>query len=70
MVHVCIKAVFQVKHLLRSAEVYDLAKNQAADFGVDTKGVTLDFSRVQARKDGIVKQLHQGVTALMKKGKD
>ena len=31
--------------------------------------MTLDFSRVQERKDGIVKQLHQGVTALMKKGK-
>lgn len=63
------KGCIPSKALLKSAEVYDVAKNQAAQFGVDTKEVTLDFSRVQARKDGIVKQLHQGVTALMKKGK-
>ncbi|MER2088370.1 MAG: dihydrolipoyl dehydrogenase [Sporosarcina sp.] len=63
------KGCIPSKALLKSAEVFDTAKNQAADFGVDTKGVTLDFSRVQARKDGIVKQLHSGVTALMKKGK-
>ena len=44
-----------------------LAKNQAADFGVNTKEVSLDFSRVQARKEGIVKQLHSGVTALNEK---
>ena len=63
------KGCIPSKALLKSAEVYDLAKNQAAQFGVDTKEVTLDFSRVQARKDGIIKQLHQGVTSLMKKGK-
>lgn len=63
------KGCIPSKALLKSAEVYDVAKNQAAQFGVDTKEVTLDFSRVQARKDAIVKQLHQGVTALMKKGK-
>ena len=63
------KGCIPSKALLKSAEVYDLAKNQAAEFGVDTKEVSLDFSRVQERKDGIVKQLHQGVTGLMKKGK-
>ena len=63
------KGCIPSKALLKSAEVFDMAKNQAAEFGVDTKDVTLDFSRVQARKDGIVKQLHAGVTALMKKGK-
>lgn len=63
------KGCIPSKALLKSAEVYDVAKNQAAQFGVDIKEVTLDFSRVQARKDGIIKQLHQGVTALMKKGK-
>lgn len=63
------KGCIPSKALLKSAEVYDTAKNQAAAFGVDTKEVTLDFSRVQARKEGIVKQLHSGVTALMKKGK-
>lgn len=63
------KGCIPSKALLKSAEVYDLAKNKAAEFGIDTKEVTLDFSRVQARKDGIIKQLHQGVTGLMKKGK-
>ncbi|WP_318617607.1 dihydrolipoyl dehydrogenase [Sporosarcina sp. YIM B06819] len=63
------KGCIPSKALLKSAEVFDTAKNQAATFGVDTKEVTLDFSRVQARKEGIVKQLHSGVTALMKKGK-
>ncbi|HJF32882.1 MAG TPA: dihydrolipoyl dehydrogenase [Sporosarcina psychrophila] len=63
------KGCIPSKALLKSAEVFDTAKNHATDFGVNTKDVTLDFSRVQARKDGIVKQLHTGVTALMKKGK-
>jgi len=62
------KGCIPSKALLKSAEVFDAAKNQAADFGVNTKDVSLDFNRVQARKEGIVKQLHAGVTALMKKG--
>ncbi|WP_210468946.1 dihydrolipoyl dehydrogenase [Sporosarcina sp. 6E9] len=63
------KGCIPSKALLKSAEVYDLAKNQAAEFGVDTTDVSLDFSRVQERKNKIVSQLHQGVTGLMKKGK-
>jgi dihydrolipoamide dehydrogenase len=57
------------KALLRSAEVYSTSKNNAAEFGVDIQHVSLDFGRVQKRKDGIVQQLHNGVKALMKKGK-
>jgi len=63
------KGCIPSKALLKSAEVYDLAKNKASEYGVTTNDVTLDFSRVQARKEKIVKQLHQGVTSLMKKGK-
>ena len=33
------------------------------------QSATLNFTRVQARKEEIVQQLHKGVTALMKKGK-
>jgi len=57
------------KALLRSAEVYSTTKNHAAEFGVEVEHVSLDFGRVQQRKDGIVQQLHAGVKALMKKGK-
>ena len=63
------KGCIPSKALLRSAEVYATTKNHAADFCVNTGEVTLDFSRVQARKESIVNQLHQGVQGLMKKGK-
>lgn len=57
------------KALLKSASVYQMTKNEAAHFGVDTTGASLNFARVQARKDEIVQQLHIGVIGLMKKGK-
>ncbi|SIT81554.1 dihydrolipoyl dehydrogenase [Edaphobacillus lindanitolerans] len=57
------------KALLRSAEVYRLAKHDADNFGVSTGDVTLDFGKVQSRKDSIVSGLHKGVQGLMKKGK-
>lgn len=63
------KGCMPSKALLKSAEVYTTAKNHAAEFGVNAENVTLDFKRVQERKEGIVKQLHQGVQGLMKKGK-
>lgn len=63
------KGCIPSKALLKSAEVFDMAKNKAVDFGVETQAVTVDFSRVQARKDKIVNQLYNGVTTLMKKGK-
>lgn len=56
------------KALLRSAEVYAQTV-KGEEFGVLTKEVGLDFSRVQARKQGIVDTLHKGVQGLMKKGK-
>ena len=56
------------KALLRSAEVFKQSK-EAKEFGVDVKDVTLNFSAVQKRKNGIVNTLHQGVQGLIKKGK-
>ncbi|KQY87686.1 dihydrolipoamide dehydrogenase [Paenibacillus sp. Root52] len=56
------------KALLRSAEVY--AEIQESEtYGIETTGSTLVFPKVQARKDAIVEQLHQGVQYLMKKNK-
>ncbi len=63
------KGCIPSKALLKSASVYQMTKNEAAHFGVDTTGASLNFARVQARKDEIVQQLHKGVIGLMKKGK-
>ncbi len=56
------------KVLLRSAEVYRIAK-KSEEFGVVTSDVTLDFSKVQMRVDSVVNQLQRGVQHLMKQGK-
>lgn len=56
------------KTLLRSAEVYKQTK-EAAKFGINTAEVSLNFKKVQERKDNIISTLHQGVQSLMKKGK-
>lgn len=56
------------KALLRSAEVYATAK-KSEEFGVETSGVTLNFSKVQQRKSNIIEQLHKGILHLMKQGK-
>lgn len=56
------------KALLRSAEILRQTK-EASQYGIDTKDTTLNFAKVQERKDSIVKTLHQGVLGLMKKGK-
>lgn len=56
------------KALLRSAEVYVQSK-KALDFGIEVQGVSLQFNRIQQRKEQIVNQLYKGVQHLMKKGK-
>ncbi|SFC42127.1 dihydrolipoamide dehydrogenase [Bacillus sp. OV322] len=56
------------KALLRSAEVYSTSKN-SEEFGVVTGEVSLNFLKVQERKNKIVEQLHKGVQHLMKQGK-
>ncbi|MFH7819255.1 dihydrolipoyl dehydrogenase [Neobacillus thermocopriae] len=62
------KGCIPSKALLRSAEVYATAK-RSEDFGVLTKEVSVDFGKVQERKNKIVEQLHKGVQHLMKQGK-
>ncbi|MCQ6266148.1 dihydrolipoyl dehydrogenase [Fictibacillus sp. WQ 8-8] len=61
------KGCIPSKALLRSAEVYSTSK-KAAEYGVSIEGVSLDFNKVQERKQKIVDQLHNGVKHLMKKG--
>ncbi|QFT89722.1 Dihydrolipoyl dehydrogenase [Bacillus sp. THAF10] len=56
------------KALLRSAEVFAQTKN-SEEFGVISGDVTLDFFKVQERKQKIIDGLHNGVQHLMKQGK-
>ncbi|MBU8879313.1 dihydrolipoyl dehydrogenase [Bacillus sp. FJAT-29790] len=56
------------KALLRSAEVYATTK-RSEDFGIMTSDVTVNFGKVQDRKNKIIDQLHKGVQHLMKQGK-
>ncbi|MHC0035996.1 dihydrolipoyl dehydrogenase [Pseudoneobacillus sp. C159] len=62
------KGCIPSKALLRSAEVYAQTKH-SENFGVITSEVSVDFIKVQERKQKIVDQLHKGVQMLMKKGK-
>lgn len=61
------KGCIPSKAMLRSAEVYETAK-KAAEYGVSTGDISLDFVRVQERKNSIVATLHEGVKQLMHKG--
>ncbi|GAA0346245.1 dihydrolipoyl dehydrogenase [Bacillus carboniphilus] len=62
------KGCIPSKALLRSAEVYRTAL-EGDKFGVTINDVTLNFPKVQERKESIVSQLHKGVQHLMKQGK-
>ncbi len=57
------------KALLESSELYAAARHSFASHGIATAGLALDLSQMMARKDGIVKELVDGVAMLMKKNK-
>ncbi|WP_409346478.1 dihydrolipoyl dehydrogenase [Paenibacillus sp. MBLB4367] len=56
------------KALLRSAEVYAHVK-RGDEYGISVGEASIDFTKVQSRKSGVVEQLHKGVQFLMKKNK-
>ncbi|ATP40924.1 dihydrolipoyl dehydrogenase [Solibacillus sp. R5-41] len=62
------KGCIPTKALLRSAEVFAQSK-RADEFGIEIQHTTLNFNKVQERKETVVEQLHKGVQHLMKKGK-
>ncbi|CQR46772.1 Dihydrolipoyl dehydrogenase [Paraliobacillus sp. PM-2] len=56
------------KTLLKSAEIYQQLL-EASTYGIRVHDVSIDFLKVQERKQLIIDQLYQGVIGLMKKGK-
>lgn len=57
------------KALLESSELYHRAHEEFATHGISTGEVSMDIGAMQKRKDGIVKQLTGGITALFKANK-
>ncbi len=56
------------KALLRSAEIYHLAKN-GADYGLKIGSVDYDFATIVKRSRGVASQLSGGIKGLFKKNK-
>lgn len=56
------------KALLFDAEVYDTFKN-AAEFGIDCKGFSVNWQAIQDRKTKVVTKLSKGIEYLFKKNK-
>ncbi len=56
------------KALLRSAEVFHLAKT-AADYGIEVKNPTFDLKKIVKRSRGVAGQLSGGIGHLLKKNK-
>lgn len=54
------------KTLLRTAELYRQA-SLSRNYGIDVTVNNIDFTKVQAKKDAVIEQLHNGIIALMKK---
>jgi dihydrolipoamide dehydrogenase len=57
------------KALLTSSHFYYFASHQASRHGLKIEGVTVDLAQMMARKQGVVRQLTQGLEFLMKKNK-
>ncbi|MBD3108078.1 dihydrolipoyl dehydrogenase [Bacillus sp. AGMB 02131] len=62
------KGCIPSKVLLRSAEVYQLAK-KSEEYGVNTGAVSLNFPKMHERKNKVIDTLYKGIQQLMKKGK-
>ncbi len=62
------KGCIPTKSLIQSTHVYELLK-RAKEFGIDTKGISANFSEFHKRKQTIVNKLFGGVEYLLKKNK-
>ena len=57
------------KALLQSSEHYDHAAHHFAEHGIGVTGLSLDLTKMQARKESVVKQNNDGILYLLKKNK-
>lgn len=57
------------KSLLQSSEYYYLAKHQFKDHGISLSGLSLDYIKMQERKDLVIDSFRSGLNGLMKKNK-
>lgn len=57
------------KALLDSSEHFHFAKEKADAHGIELKSVQINIEKMMTRKEGVVKQLTQGVAGLIKKNK-
>ena len=55
------------KSLLKNAEVYDIMKNKASDFGITVEGLSFDFKKIIKRSRNVSVKITRGVDYLMKK---
>jgi dihydrolipoamide dehydrogenase len=62
-------ACMPAKTILHAAEVYDQAKNGAADLGIKVEGASVDWGAVQERREKVREGLTGGVAGLFKKNK-
>ncbi|GAB4290671.1 MAG: dihydrolipoyl dehydrogenase [Ignavibacteriaceae bacterium] len=57
------------KSLLKNAEIFDLMKNQASDFGISFKDLNFDFGKIIKRSRSISEKITNNVELLVKKNK-
>ena len=57
------------KALLQSSEHFDQANHHFADHGITATGVSMDVTKMMARKNTVVKQNNDGILYLFKKNK-
>ncbi|MFA7228255.1 MAG: dihydrolipoyl dehydrogenase [Melioribacteraceae bacterium] len=57
------------KSLLKNAEIYDLMKNHASDFGIKVDGLSFDFNKIIKRSRDISDRITKNVEMLVKKNK-
>lgn len=57
------------KALLQSSEHFEHANHHFAEHGIALKGVSMDVTKMVARKDAVVKQNNDGILYLFKKNK-